>query len=375
MEAENRALLIVDVQPTFTEGGALGVVGGDAVATRIADFVTENADEYSLIITTQDWHIDPGEHFSDTPDFIDSWPPHGVAGTADAELHDEIASLPFHFSVKKGQYAAAYSGFEGKTDDGETLEDVLRAHGIECVDIAGIAESHCVKWTALDSLRLGWPTRVFSDLTVPVSPDQGEDARREMDEAGVEQLASTEAFGFYVEQADAPIPGDNAGARDTVANDVAAAAVAPTSFGRADSWGDADSWADDDAWGGTGADDFGDSDDFSDDEWSDTDWDKDEAGAADFLADEFLAAHEPGTEAVNNSDNYDDDADPELTSDGEDEELDTIKNLAEVEDLSDLDLSEFGIDEGAFDLDDEGFDFSGDADDEDFDFSDIDFKP
>ena len=105
---ENRALIIVDVQPTFTEGGALGVEGGNAVAERIADFVTENADEYTLILTTQDWHVDPGHHFSDTPDFVDTWPPHGVAGTAEAELHDAIASLPLDDGVKKGEYDAAY---------------------------------------------------------------------------------------------------------------------------------------------------------------------------------------------------------------------------------------------------------------------------
>lgn len=355
MEAENRALLIVDVQPTFTEGGALGVEGGNAVAMRIADFVTEHADEYSLIITTQDWHIEPGEHFADEPDFVDTWPAHGVAGTPEAELHEEIAGLPFHYSFKKGQYAPAYSGFEGKTDDGETLEDVLRSHSIQSVDVVGIAESHCVKDTALDSLRAGWPTRVFSDLTVPVSPELGELARQEMDEAGVEQISSTNAFGFYEEQDDAPIPGEAANGSSGVG------------FGRADSWGSADDWSSDSFESLD--------DDYSDNEWSDTEWDEDEAGAADFLADEFLAQHEPGTEEVHNSDNYDDDADPELTSDGEDEELDVVKNLAEVEDLSDLDLSEFGIDEDGIDFDADGFDFSGDADDEDFDFSDIDFKP
>ena len=68
MSEENglrRALLIVDVQPTFCEGGALAVAGGNAVAERIADFVTEYQDEYDLIVTTQDWHIDPGSHFSE----------------------------------------------------------------------------------------------------------------------------------------------------------------------------------------------------------------------------------------------------------------------------------------------------------------------
>ncbi|MDO5025066.1 MAG: isochorismatase family protein [Trueperella sp.] len=202
MEAQNRALIIVDVQPTFCEGGALGVDGGNDVAERIADFVTDNADEYEYIVTTQDWHIEPGDHFATEPDFVDTWPPHGVAGTPEAELHEAIASLPVDDQVKKGQYAAAYSGFEGTDAEGQTLESLLRAHDIQAIDVVGIAESHCVKETALDALRAGWPVRVFSDLTVPVSAELGEAARVEMDEAGVEQLDSGDAFGFYEEDDD-----------------------------------------------------------------------------------------------------------------------------------------------------------------------------
>ena len=194
MAEKKRALLIVDVQPTFCEGGALGVVGGNDVAERIADFVTEYEDEYEIIVTTQDWHIDPGEHFSDDPDFVDTWPPHGVAGTAQAELHDAIAALPFDDSVKKGQHAAAYSGFEGVNKSGDTLEEILRRADITDVDVVGIAESHCVKDTALDALDLGWPTRVFEDLTVPVSAELGEAAREEMAQAGVDEIPSADAF-------------------------------------------------------------------------------------------------------------------------------------------------------------------------------------
>lgn len=204
MEETTRALIIVDVQPTFCEGGSLAVSGGNATAERIADFVTENASEYSLIATTQDWHIKPGTHFSATPDFVDTWPTHAVAGTPEAELHDAVASLPIDFSVKKGQYSAGYSGFDGTDESGDSLEDLLREGDIQAVDVVGIAESHCVKETALDSLRAGFPTRVLADLTVPVSPETGEDARQEMDEAGIEQIISSEAFGFYDESADLP---------------------------------------------------------------------------------------------------------------------------------------------------------------------------
>lgn len=98
-----RALIVVDVQPTFCEGGALAVAGGDAVAARVADYVAAHRGDYRMVVTTQDWHIDPGSHFSSAPDFIDTWPPHGVAGTSEAELHPALAELKPDARVKKGQ--------------------------------------------------------------------------------------------------------------------------------------------------------------------------------------------------------------------------------------------------------------------------------
>ncbi|MDP9806145.1 nicotinamidase/pyrazinamidase [Trueperella bonasi] len=325
----NRALIIVDVQPTFTEGGALGVEGGNAVAERIADFVTENADEYGFIVTTQDWHVDPGEHFSDNPDFVDTWPPHGVAGTEEAELHEAIASLPLDDGVKKGEYAAAYSGFEGVNASGDSLEMILRNAEVTAIDVVGIAESHCVKETALDALKAGWPVRVFSDLTVPTSEELGEAARVEMDEAGVEQLDSGEAFGFYEEEEDVPIPG---------------------------------------------FDDLDDLDDFDDSDFdtaNEYDVD-DEYGAADFSDDEYSADDELASEdaLVEDGDLYSLDdfgerSDAEVTTAGEEAKI--------SEDLADYDLSDFDLDIDA-DQDAE-LDFSADADEADFDFSDIDYKP
>jgi nicotinamidase/pyrazinamidase len=187
-----RALLVVDVQPTFCEGGALAVDGGNAIAERVAEFARSHRDTYDLVVTTQDWHIDPGEHFSDTPDFVDSWPPHGVAGTPEAELHPALADLNADVAVRKGAYEAAYSGFEGTDTEGRALAEILTAAGIADVDVVGIAESHCVKETALDALDQHLRTRVFTDLTVPVSPQQGEAARAELAAAGVELLRSEE---------------------------------------------------------------------------------------------------------------------------------------------------------------------------------------
>ncbi|WEV68855.1 isochorismatase family protein [Bifidobacterium sp. ESL0775] len=197
-----KALIIVDVQPTFCEGGELGVEGGTAVADRIAEYVKAHGDEYAYIATTQDWHIEPGSHFSDHPDFVDSWPKHGVAGTPNAELMPQIAALGLKHHFKKGQYASAYSGFEGIEDntdrvqtreefaqmqkDGKTLAQGLKDAGVDHVDVVGLAESHCVKETALDAKKLGYSVTVFEDMTEPVSEDQGVSARKQMSEAGIE---------------------------------------------------------------------------------------------------------------------------------------------------------------------------------------------
>lgn len=188
-----RALLVVDVQPTFCEGGSLGVDGGDAVAHAVADYAARHRDRYVTVVTTQDWHVDPGPHFSEEPDYVDTWPPHGVAGTAEAELHPALAGLHPDTSVKKGAYVAAYSGFEGTDDDGRSLEEILEAQAVTAVDVVGIAESHCVKATALDARALGLDVRVLTDLTVPVTPEQGEQAREELRRAGVELVASDAA--------------------------------------------------------------------------------------------------------------------------------------------------------------------------------------
>ena len=188
-----RALIVVDVQPTFCEGGALAVTGGNAVARAIADYARAHRGRYDLVVTTQDWHIDPGPHFARppaVPDFVDTWPPHGVAGTAEAELHPALAGLAPDASVKKGAYVAAYSGFEGADVAGRSLGTILRDGEIAAVDVVGIAESHCVRATALDALRSGLRARVLTDLTVAVTPEQGAAARAAMTAAGVELVLS-----------------------------------------------------------------------------------------------------------------------------------------------------------------------------------------
>ncbi|MFC8923205.1 isochorismatase family protein [Cellulosimicrobium sp. NPDC057127] len=188
-----RALIVVDVQPTFCEGGELGVEGGNAVAERIADFARGHRDRYDVVVTTQDWHVDPGDHWSPSPDFVDTWPPHGIAGTPNAELHPALADLAPDVSLKKGEFEAAYSGFEGVDTQGRALADVLRDAGVAEVDVVGLAESHCVRATALDAHSLGLTTRVLTDLTAPVTPELGEQARTELRAAGVDLVSSEDA--------------------------------------------------------------------------------------------------------------------------------------------------------------------------------------
>ncbi|QAY69059.1 isochorismatase family protein [Xylanimonas protaetiae] len=180
-----RALVVVDVQPTFCEGGELAVDGGNRVADDVAAYLRAHRDRYAVVVTTQDWHVDPGPHFSDHPDFVDSWPPHGVAGTPHAELHPALAGLTFDASIKKGQFDPGYSGFDGVESSGRTLEQLLRDEDVDAVDVVGLVLSHCVKHTALDAARLGWPTTVLTDLTIPVSPEQGAEAEATLKAAGV----------------------------------------------------------------------------------------------------------------------------------------------------------------------------------------------
>jgi nicotinamidase/pyrazinamidase len=167
------ALLVVDVQRDFCEGGSLAVSGGEAAAAGISDLIEAAGDRYRLVVATRDWHVDPGPHFAavgSEPDYVDSWPVHCVAGTDGASFHPDLRLPSAAVVVSKGERQAAYSGFEGRTDDGLPLEAVLRQAGVTAVDVAGIATSYCVKATALDAVKAGFATRVLAPLTADVDP-------------------------------------------------------------------------------------------------------------------------------------------------------------------------------------------------------------
>jgi nicotinamidase/pyrazinamidase len=188
-----RALLVVDVQNDFCEGGSLAIVGGAAVARAISDRL--DIGDYDHAVATRDHHIDPGGHFSKAPDYIDTWPAHCVAGTPGAELHPDLDRTNLELVFDKGEYAAAYSGFEGITDqDGRPLLDWLRAHHIDSVEIVGIATDHCVRATALDAVAGGLTTAVRLDLTAGVARTTVDLALEQMREAGAE-LTGTPTVG------------------------------------------------------------------------------------------------------------------------------------------------------------------------------------
>ncbi|GGT27608.1 nicotinamidase [Streptomyces purpureus] len=187
----HRALIVVDVQNDFCEGGSLAVTGGADVAAAITDLVGEAAGAiYRHVVATRDHHIDPGAHFSEQPDYVDSWPVHCVAGTEGVGFHPNFAPAVACGAIDavfdKGAYAAAYSGFEGTDENGTTLAQWLRDHEVTEVDVVGIATDHCVRATALDAAREGFTTQVLLDLTAGVAKGTTDRALEQLRAAGVE---------------------------------------------------------------------------------------------------------------------------------------------------------------------------------------------
>ena len=200
-----KALIIVDVQNDFCAGGALATDRGAKVAALISEYVEDNHHRYEAVVATQDWHIDPGAHFSDTPDFVDSWPVHCVANTEGAEIHPNLDTDYIEAYFRKGRYEAAYSGFEGlqapeesvmtgEHEPGATLDDEgpktpladwLDEREIQDVDIVGIATDYCVLATAKDAVAAGYETRVLIDLTAPVHEDKLDEVITKMEDEGI----------------------------------------------------------------------------------------------------------------------------------------------------------------------------------------------
>ncbi|HYG92769.1 MAG TPA: isochorismatase family protein [Nocardioides sp.] len=188
----NRALLIVDVQNDFVEGGSLGVAGGKEVAARITAHLAERAGDYAVVAASRDWHHAEGTnggHFhapGEDPDYLATWPVHCVSDQPGSDYATELVTDAVTHHVRKGMGVPAYSAFEGVTDEGLRLADVLREAGVTEVDVSGIATDYCVRASALDARREGFAVRLLPGLHAGVAPGTSEAAVREMAEAGVE---------------------------------------------------------------------------------------------------------------------------------------------------------------------------------------------
>ena len=186
----SRALIVVDVQNDFCEGGSLAVEGGTAVAAGVGEHLRRHGQDYAAVVATADWHVDPGDHWSDEPDYRTSWPVHCAAGTEGAEFRAELAPALGHVDAvfRKGEHEAAYSGFEGVTESHGRrtgLADWLRERDVRQVDVVGIATDHCVRATALDAVREGFDATVLLGLVAGVAPETTVAALEEMRAAGV----------------------------------------------------------------------------------------------------------------------------------------------------------------------------------------------
>ena len=179
-----RALIVVDVQNDFCEGGSLAVAGGTSVAASVSGLLADDAGRWDHVVATKDYHIDPGAHFGNPPDYVDSWPVHCVVGTAGSDFHPDLVVDRVEAVFTKGEHAAAYSGFEGASD-GVGLASWLRERGVTAVDVVGIATDHCVRATALDAAREGFDTTVLLDHTAGVARSTVDTALASLATAGV----------------------------------------------------------------------------------------------------------------------------------------------------------------------------------------------
>ncbi len=191
-----RGLLIVDVQNDFCEGGALGVEAGKAVAQGITQYLDGHAGDYGVIIASRDWHDadnDNSGHFApegEAPNFVTNWPVHCVAGTPGADYHPDLVLDTVTHHLKKGQGVAAYSLFEGVSDQGETAAQILADAGVTAVDVVGIATDHCVLASARDAVHQGFSVTVLTNLVAAVSPDAGDKALQELVALGAQTTAA-----------------------------------------------------------------------------------------------------------------------------------------------------------------------------------------
>ena len=192
----SKALFVIDVQNDFCEGGALACQGGAQVAANITAYLSASRSDYDFVIASRDWHTPNslnGGHFptqGNEPDFVNTWPLHCIAGESGAEYHANLDASLIDIHIKKGQGHHGYSIFEGVTDSGEKLQELIQRLGITEVDVVGIATDYCVRASALDANNSGLQVRVITSLTAGVSAASTEAAIDELVDAGVRVAAT-----------------------------------------------------------------------------------------------------------------------------------------------------------------------------------------
>lgn len=193
----SKALFVIDVQNDFCDGGALACQGGAQVASSITNYLKGNKAQYDTVIASRDWHTPNspnGGHFPAVgiePDFVNTWPLHCIAETQGAEYHPNLDVSLVDIHIKKGQDQHGYSIFEGVTDSGEKIQELLIRLGVTEVDVVGIATDYCVRASALDAKKSGLAVRVITSLTAGVSPASTEAAIDDLVDAGVAVAAIT----------------------------------------------------------------------------------------------------------------------------------------------------------------------------------------
>ena len=186
----SKALFIIDVQNDFCEGGSLAVQGGAEVAAGITEFLKKNRSNYDLVIASRDWHDgnnDNGGHFapaSQAPDFVNNWPVHCVSGSVGAEYHPNLDVSNIDVNVYKGQGKPSYSLFEGVSESGQTVAEILKDRGITAVDVAGLATDYCVLASATDAKAAGLEVTVLTELVAGVAPDSSSAALEKLSSLG-----------------------------------------------------------------------------------------------------------------------------------------------------------------------------------------------
>jgi nicotinamidase/pyrazinamidase len=175
-----KALLIVDVQNDFCPGGALGIEEGD----KIIPVINQIINLFDIVVASKDWHPDNTVHFN-------KWPVHCVKNTKGAEFHPDLKTRNIDqiFYKGTGNVDDGYSAFEATNI---SLEEYLKAKGVDTFYIAGLATDYCVKETAIEALKKGFHIYVITDAieAVNVKPGDSNKALEEMKKAGCNLVTS-----------------------------------------------------------------------------------------------------------------------------------------------------------------------------------------